>query len=131
MKLYLKAKEWFKAKFVLVENWRQVLLRSYTVWMAVGAALLGGIEYWHADVLSLLPIVAPFLPEKLAGALGSLLTAAIPLARIKKQISVAIAEAKKVTVVDINVDVSGNPKNLADVKVQVERDSADVTVVKS
>lgn len=126
-----KIKDWFKAKFTLVENWRKVLVRSYTVWFAVVSALFAAVELWHADVLALLPMIAPFLPPKMAGLISFFTTGLIPLVRIIKQVKVAIAEASKVTVVDINVDVIGDPKNLADVKVQVDADSAAVKVVKS
>ena len=105
MNFLAKTKDWFKSTFTLVDNWRQVLLRSWTVWLAVGAFLFGTVEYWQADVLALLPVALPFLPESVARAISTILTAAIPLARIKKQLSLAIAEAKKVTVVHVDVGI--------------------------
>lgn len=94
MKLFTDIKGWFKEKFILIDNWRAVLKKSLTVWFAIGAAFFGAVEFWHEDFLALLPIAAPFLPEKAAGAISTLLTAAIPFARIKKQVSLAIEEAK-------------------------------------
>ena len=94
MKVISNIKAWFKAKVTLVDNWQQVLRRSLAVWFAVGAAFFGAVEYWHADVAALLPIAFPFLPEKVAGAISTLLAAAVPFARIKKQVSLALEEAR-------------------------------------
>lgn len=132
MKLYTDIKDWFKRQFTLVDNWRTVLKKSLTVWFAVGSAFFGAVEYWHEDFLALLPILTPFLPKGVAGAISSLITAAIPFVRIKKQVALAIAEAEKAAVVNINVDVSGgDAQNLSSVTVEVDKTNSEVKVNQS
>lgn len=70
----------------LIDNWRTVLLRAWTVWLAVLAALAGVVEAVHADVVALLPLLQPYLSDGQAAKLAAICAAAVPLARIVKQV---------------------------------------------
>lgn len=74
----------------LVENWRRVLARAWTVWLAVASALLIAVQEVQADVSALLPALAPLLDEGWARILSLVSVAMIPVARIVKQVTLAV-----------------------------------------
>jgi len=79
----------------LVDNWKSVLLKAWTVWLAVVSAVAGLVQAIHADVVSLVPVFSQFLDDGQAGVLSMVTAAMIPLARIVKQVSISIDEAAK------------------------------------
>lgn len=83
------------AKPQLVEDWARVLRRSWAVWLAVASAIAGVVELNHADLAQLLPLLAPWLGDRQAGTLASVLAAAVPLVRVIKQASLAVDQAIK------------------------------------
>lgn len=79
----------------LVDNWKSVLLKAWTVWLAVVSAVAGLVQAIHADVVALVPVFSQFLDDGQAGVLSMVTAAMIPLARIVKQVSISIDEAAK------------------------------------
>lgn len=79
----------------LVDNWKSVLLKAWTVWLAVVSAVAGLVQAIHADVVALVPVFSRFLDDGQAGVLSMVTAAMIPLARIVKQVSISIDEAAK------------------------------------
>lgn len=77
----------------LVEDWARVLRRSWAVWLAITSAIAGVVEINHADIAQLLPLLSPWLGDRQAGTLASVLAAAVPLVRIVKQASLAVDKA--------------------------------------
>ena len=75
----------------LIDNWKAVLLKSWTVWLSMASALAGFVEMTHADLAALLPVLQPFLTDRQAGTLAAVLAALVPLARVIKQASLAVA----------------------------------------
>lgn len=80
---------------MLVDNWKSVLLKAWTVWLAVVSAVAGLVQAIHADVVALVPVFSQFLDDGQAGVLSMVTAAMIPLARIVKQVSISIDEAAK------------------------------------
>lgn len=80
---------------MLVDNWKSVLLKAWTVWLAVVSAVAGLVQAIHADVVALVPVFSQFLDDGQAGMLSMVTAAMIPLARIVKQVSISIDEAAK------------------------------------
>lgn len=73
---------------MLVQNWKEVLAKSATVWMAVI-----NIVVYVADHMEYLDMV----PQKYRTTLQAVLLALIPLARIIKQQSLHVAQPVPVT----------------------------------
>lgn len=71
----------------LAPNWKQILVRAWTVWLAVISALASYVQTVHADVVALLPVLKPYLSEGQAGLVALAAAAMVPLARIIKQAS--------------------------------------------
>lgn len=74
----------------LVPNWRRVLARAWTVWLAVASALLIAVQQMQADVSALVPALAPLLDEGWARILSLVSVLMIPVARIVKQVTLAV-----------------------------------------
>lgn len=74
----------------LVPNWRRVLGRAWTVWLAVASALLIAVQQMQADVSALVPALAPLLDEGWARILSLVSVLMIPVARIVKQVTLAV-----------------------------------------
>ena len=75
----------------LIDNWKAVLLNSWAVWLSMASALAGFVEMAHADLAALLPVLQPFLTDRQAGDLAIVLAALVPLVRVLKQASLAVA----------------------------------------
>lgn len=76
----------------LVPNWKQVIKRAWTVWLAFLSALFAVIEVVHADLLSLLPALTPYLEEGTAAKASALIAVIIPLARIWRQTKLTVEQ---------------------------------------
>lgn len=72
-------------KIELVPNWRRVLLRAWTVWVAILSALLGSAEVYHAELMQLLPALQQYLEPGTAGKASLALALAMPVVRIIRQ----------------------------------------------
>ena len=72
-------------KLPIVDNWRAILRRAWTVWLAALAAVAGFVEVTHADILAALPALTPYLGDSQAAKVAALAAALLPLARIVKQ----------------------------------------------
>lgn len=72
-------------KIELVPNWKRVLFRAWTVWVAVFSALLGSAEVYHAELVQLLPLLQDHLAPGTAGKWSLLLAAMLPVVRIIRQ----------------------------------------------
>lgn len=75
----------------LVDNWKTILLRAWTVWLAVLASLAGTVEVIHADLVQLLPLLQPYLSDSQGAKVAALCAALLPLARIVKQTGIGAA----------------------------------------
>lgn len=82
-------------KLELVPNWKRVLLRSWTVLVALCAGLLASAEAMHADLMALLPVLQPYVKEGTAAIAATLLSALVPVVRIFRQASLHIDEATR------------------------------------
>lgn len=74
----------------LVENWPAILRRAYSVWLAALASAAALVEVIHADIVALLPLLAPYLSDSQGAKLAAVCTALLPLARIVKQVAVEV-----------------------------------------
>lgn len=77
----------------LIDNPGPVLRRSYTTWMAVLTAVLVGVEAFHEQFIVLLPLLQPFLSEGAAAKLAAFTALLIPVVRVIRQTSIAVAAA--------------------------------------
>lgn len=72
-------------KIELVPNWRRVLRRAWTVWLAVLSALLASAEIYHAELVQLLPVLQGYLEPGTAMKLNLVLAVSMPVVRIIRQ----------------------------------------------
>lgn len=72
-------------KLQFIPDARRVLLRAWSAWLGLAAALFGSVEYYHAHLVQLLPIVQPYLKPGTALGLSMALGLMVPIARIVKQ----------------------------------------------
>jgi hypothetical protein len=78
----------------LVPNWKSILTRAWTVWLAVISALATYLQMVQSDVLAVIPALQPYLGEGQAGKVAMVAAVAVPLARVLKQTSLALDEAR-------------------------------------
>lgn len=74
----------------LINNWKAVLLKAWSMWCAYLAFALYMVEHFHADIVASLPILTPLIGEGWAGRLSGLFIAIIPAARVYSQAKLAI-----------------------------------------
>lgn len=79
----------------LIPNWRRVLLRSWTVFVAVLSGLLASAEAMHADLMALLPVLQPYVQEGTAAIASAVLAGLVPVVRIFRQASLHVEEATR------------------------------------
>lgn len=72
-------------KLQLVPNARRVLLRAWSAWLGLVSMLLGSAEFYHSQLIQLLPILQPYLKPGTALLLSMMVGAMVPVARIIKQ----------------------------------------------
>jgi hypothetical protein len=78
----------------LVPNWKSILTRAWTVWLAIISAVATYLQMVQSDVLALAPALQPYLGEGQAGKVAMVAAVAVPLARVLKQTSLALDEAR-------------------------------------
>jgi hypothetical protein len=76
-------------KISIIENPGQVLARAWSVWLAVLAALLAGMDAFGPELLAALPGMDAALGTGWGSKAAALLAALVPLARIVRQVSLA------------------------------------------
>lgn len=74
----------------LIENWKAVLLKAWSMWCAYLAFAMYMVETFHADIVAALPILTPLIGDGWAGKLSALFIAIIPAARLFRQTKLAL-----------------------------------------